>query len=124
MTPRVLDPSEWSRLRETGAPLGTVVDQLDPAQTQIIVVEDGDQIVGCWAVLRVVHVEGAWVHPDHRKRSAVVRRLMQMMRRVARRWGASSVLTGADCDDIRSLLERRAMKVPFDVYAWPIGEGV
>jgi hypothetical protein len=65
-------------------------------------VEDGDSIVGCWAALNIVHVEGLWIHPDYRKRTAVQRRLWVGMKRLLSE--VRSVLTGACDDSIRALI--------------------
>ena len=105
MIDRILPPEEWSRL--AGTPLGTVVDQLNPATTAIAVVEDdAGRIVGCWAACTVVHAEGAWIAPEYRKRQSVTVRLWRRMRRVVRASGASRLVTGADSPEVAALLDR------------------
>ena len=93
---RILPPEEWGRLE--GTELETVWPVLSPTDAQIVVVEDGPAIVGCWAVIRYVHVEGIWIAPAYRGRFAVGRRLWRAMGQVARAWGASAVWTAAVSD--------------------------
>lgn len=119
MTSRILPPEEWPRL--AGTELETSWPHLDPANAQIVVVEHEGVIVACWALMRVVHVEGVWIAPAHRGTLGVVKRLLTVMRGCARAWGASYVWTGAITDDVRGLIGRLGGKpIPFDCYAMPI----
>ena len=54
MTTRLLPPEEWDKL---DGELAQVRDHLDPDRAAVVVVEDGDQVVGCWALLQVLHAE-------------------------------------------------------------------
>lgn len=104
MTTRVLPPDEWPRLE--GTELEAVWPLADPSVMTVLVVEDGDQIIGCWSALSVVHVEGLWIHPAYQKRSSVGRRLWRGMTDVVRSaFGASSVVTAACSDEVRALLQ-------------------
>lgn len=117
---RILPPDEWPRLAGTELETGWPV--LDPANAQIVVVEDGDRIVGCWSVLRYVHVEGVWIHPDYRGRSRVAAYLLRGMRQAARSWGARAVLTAALTDQVRSLIAHLGgVQLPGDHYVMPLG---
>lgn len=122
MTSRILPPSEYDRLADTYlAPLRGCF----PAQTSVIVVEDGAQIVGTWALMLVPHVEGVWVHPAHAGKAAVVRHLVTAMRREARAWGVSRLVTAAVDDRVRDLLAHLgAEQLPGDHYVWPLTEDV
>lgn len=119
MTSRILPPEEWPRL--AGTELETSWPQL-PRDAQVVVVEDGSRIVACWAVFRIVHVEGAWIAPKYRKRSPrITIGLLRAMQRAARAWGADYVWTGACTDDVRDLIWKLGGKpIPFDCYALPI----
>jgi len=118
MTTRLLPREEWPRL--AGTELETVWPHL-PESARVIVVEDGDQIVGCWAVFSVVHVEGVWIAPEYRTRGSVARRLLMEMRRQARAMGASAVMTGATSDDVRGLITRlHGQAVPGEQYVIPL----
>lgn len=121
-TTRALPASEWGRL--VGTELETLAPKLDPAETQIVVVEHGERIVACWAVMRVVHVEGLWIHPDYRKKPPVAVRLLRAMHQAARAFGASWVWTGSETPDVTSLiLKQGGTHVPFDSYILPIPPG-
>jgi GNAT superfamily N-acetyltransferase len=125
MTSRVLPVEEWPRL--AGTELEAVWPTLDPGSAQIVVVEEAGQIVGCWALLAVWHVEGVWIHPDYRSRPAgVARRLLVAMRYLARRCGALAVLTGAIDPKVRHILtdHLHARPVPGEQFIWELGAPV
>lgn len=102
MITRVLPSREWSRL--AGTDLGSVLPQCSSDTTLVLVVEDGDRIVGCWAALTVIHAEGVWIAPEHRGKSSVARRLWAGMRKMLH-GKVSAVLTGAADESIRALIE-------------------
>ena len=102
MTSRVLPPEEWPKL--VGTEADTLWPHLDPDNTQVIVVEDGDRIVGTWTAVRLVHAECVWVDPDYRGSFGVVKRLLRGMQRAARQWGARTVLTGSLTDQVSAFI--------------------
>ena len=122
MTSRTLPQEEWPRL--AGTEVEHVWPLLNPANARILVVEDdAGQIVGTWVLMRVVHVECLWIHPNHRGKTAVGRCLLAAMRPAARAWGYSTVITGAISDEIRRMITRfRGVKIPGDMYAIPVGD--
>jgi N-acetylglutamate synthase-like GNAT family acetyltransferase len=103
MTTRSLPRAEWPRL--AGTELEAVWPYL-PAGAEVIAVEDDGQIVGCWAVFPLVHVEGIWIAPEHRGRGSVARRLLGGMRRAARAMGARAVNTAATSAEVAAMLEK------------------
>jgi len=103
MTTRILQPEEYGRL--AGTELEAVVPYL-PADALVVVVEDGAEIVGCWAVYSLVHVEGVWIAPSHRGRSSVARRLLRGMMRAARAFGARAVCTAALDVEVATMLRK------------------
>lgn len=112
---RLLPWEEWPRL--AGTELETVWPHLEPEKASVVVVEDGDRIVGCWAVWAVVHVEGLWVHPDYRQKPSVGRRLWRAMRRAVADRGSSAVVTAACSEAVRDLLATaRATVVPGEFF--------
>lgn len=123
LTVRRLPPPEWSRL--VGTELEHVWPLVPVADTDILVVEEGGcggSIVGCWAVIRYTHVEGLWIHPDHRKRGRVGARLYSAMISFVRGRGVKAVLTGAVSDEVRRLITHAGgTKIPADCYVLPIG---
>jgi hypothetical protein len=121
VTTRVLPVEEWATLKDND--LATTVAYLNPENTQVVVVEDNGEIVGCWAVLRLVHVEGLWIAPSHRKRASVVRSLFVAMCDAVRRFNTTTVMTGVMTDDVRRLLRHvNAQKVEVEQYVFNIGE--
>lgn len=115
MTTRILPPDEWARLAGTEAE--TVWPHLPPS-AHVLVVEQDDQIVGCWVLMSVLHAECLWIASAHRGKASVARRLWAFMRRTAAGLGAPVVATAAVTDDVRRLLEHvGATKVPGDHYA-------
>lgn len=122
MTTRLLPREEWHKLS------GTELSAAWPLLTdgaQVIVVEEDDAIVGCWALIPVIHAEGLFIAPGHRKRVAVARRLWDAMRLTATRtFKVDAVMTGACSDDVRKLLEHvGATKLAGDHYTVPVTRG-
>ncbi len=113
MTSRVLPEAEWAKL-----------DGIVPicAGMVPIVVEHAGQIVGCHVLIPMVHVEGLWIHPDHRKKASVARRLWGRVQRVAvEQFGVRSVATAACSDDIKALLKHiHAVPLPGDHFLIPV----
>lgn len=103
LSTRVLPVAEYPRL--AGTELENVWPHL-PETAQVLVIEDAGVIVGCWAVLTCVHVEGLWIAPSHRKQGRVARRLLSAMRSAADDHGVTSVLTAATSPEVRALIER------------------
>lgn len=118
MTTRVLPVEEWPRLAETT--FGPVLGALRPEACEILVVEDGARIVGCWALLTVLHVEGVWVADEERRRGAVQRRLLHGMRALVAQHGSSSVWTGAVTPEVEGIIQRLGGEpIPFPSYLLP-----
>lgn len=117
---RILPPEEWHRLAHTDMP--TVLPYVEPEDIRVVVVESGDVVVGCWAVLRVVHLEGVWIHPTYRGKGSVARRLLTATLTVARQWTSRWAMTGANSDDVRHLLVKHlgARQVPMDTFVIPM----
>lgn len=122
MTTRILPQAEWSRLSETEIP--QALPYLNPDDVRIVVVEDGDRIVGAWAVLRQVYLEGVWIAPEYRKRGTVAGRLLTRTLAVARQWAPTWAMTGATTKDVAGLLVKhlRACRLPQDTYVIPLRE--
>lgn len=123
MVARILQASEWNRLKETGLDLA-LWSKLDPATVHIVIVEDAGQIVACWATFAVRHVEGFWVRPDHQKRGGALRRLFVGMRALLTELGSTSAVTQAETPEIAALLTSAgATRVPGDSYTLPVAFG-
>ncbi len=104
MDTRILPRDEYAKL--AGTELEAVAPHL-PATAQVVVVEDSDnEIVACWAVYPLVHVEGVWIAPKHRGKSAAARQLLRGMRLTARRMGALAVNTASVSADVSNMLRK------------------
>lgn len=119
MRTRILPRDEFDRL--TGTELETVHPFL-PEAARVIVVEDGDRIIGCWALVPILHAEGVWVAPEHRGKTSVQRRLWTRMFREAHEMGFRAVVTAAISDDVAALLASHGgVELPGRAYALTIG---
>lgn len=105
MTARILPRGEWERLKGTYAE--AALPLLFENAKVVVVEDDHGQIVGCHLLQPVLHAECLWVHPDHRKRAAVPRRLWMKVQQVAREcFGAQALCTAAVDDDVERLLAK------------------
>jgi hypothetical protein len=121
MRSRILPRHEWGRLAAgpvADSGLASLIDHLDPRDVEIRVVEDGaGEIVGCVSLLRLTHLEGAWIDPRYRGNPGVGRRLYREAMSAARKvpgWVLASSMTGC----IQRLLERLgAVALPVNKWA-------
>ena len=119
MTTRILQPEEYHLL--AGTELEQAIELLGPGKATVIAVFDGEQLVGCWSLIPTIHAEGLWVHPDHRGKSVVQRRLTVGLSAMAKHQGATVVLTTALDDRVEGLLKHiGAAKMPGSQYAVPV----
>lgn len=80
MTPRLLPPDEWPKLK--GTLLDPAYQGMQPCTDRVIAVEADGQIIGCSALMAIYHLEGTWVHPDYRGNVAVGRHLVKAQRQL------------------------------------------
>lgn len=117
---RVLPEAEYPRLTASGSPIGGILDTL-PAGSRVLVVEDEQgTIVGSWAAIPYLHVEGVWVAPQSRKRGAVARRLLQGMAETVADMGHAAVWTSVAANDAetKALIEGlRGIPMPGEHFA-------
>lgn len=120
MTTRILPPDEYDKL--TGTDAERLVPHLTAA-TRVVVVEQDGQVIGCHLLQVVLHAEGLWIHPDHRGKTSVARRLWARVRSEVRgHFGVPGFLTMAMSDEVRQLLSHvDATKVNGDTYFVPVG---
>jgi hypothetical protein len=103
MTCRLLPPEEWPRL--VGTEAETVWPMLDPSSARVLVVEDGDRIVGCWILAPYWHAECVWIAPERRGQSSVARRLWGFMRQTVIDLGGRGFITAALTDEVKALIQ-------------------
>jgi ribosomal protein S18 acetylase RimI-like enzyme len=101
LTARVLPPEEWAS-KLAGTSLAQAI--FDPDNAFVLVVEREGEVVACWAAINTVHVEGIWIHPDHRTHVAVGRLLLRSMFDELRALLVSEVITNADDPAIEAML--------------------
>jgi Acetyltransferase (GNAT) family len=109
MTCRLLGHGEYGRL--AGSTLGPVLSMLPPA-AQVIVVEEGDRIIGHLAVVPLWHTDGLWIAPEHRTRGRVFRLLAQGLGRLAANLGITTVIPGSESAEMDRILDGLSA-VPF-----------
>src|SRR5574342_1121823 len=88
---RELSREEYPELERLARPL---LDQgvdwtVDPDHTTIVVAQERStgKLAGFWCIFDAVHVEPLWIHPDHRRRPGLVRRLWGAVRGILKRHG-------------------------------------
>ena len=119
MVTRVLPPEQWEML--DGTELEDVWKHLDRDKARVIVVEDDHAIIACWALFPLYHVEGIWLHPEHRGKGRTFKRLLEHMGAVAESEGVTHVTTGCLSDQVRELLEHfGAVEVPGKQFTFPV----
>ena len=124
LSTRVLPTEELSRLVDIQTGTNEAIwERLGPS-AKVVVVEREGEIVGCHALVPVLHAECLWVHPDYRGKAAVPRRLWIGVRTSAREeFGVRSFATTALNEDIRRLLEHvQATKLDGDHYMVSVEE--
>ena len=119
MTTRILPPDEWPKLAGTEAE--TLWPHLDPANSRVLVVEDGGRIVGTWTAIRVMHLECVWIAPEYRGAFGVVKRLLRGVHEIAASWGARTAATSAMTDQVRALIASLGgQPLPGEHYVMPM----
>lgn len=117
---RILPPSEWGKLADTE--MGPALATINPDAMTVVVAEDeSGAVIGCWGLVNFAHLEGMWVHPDHRGRGVVLRRIWNDICEIARVRGLGAVFTGAESPEVARWIEKRGgQKLPFDSFVLPL----
>ena len=111
LTDRILPFEEWDKLQ--GMDLARVVSQLNPDSTQVLVVEDETgRVVGCWALMPLLHAEGLWIDPAHRGHPSVARHLWSRLRATVAALGGRAIITGSADDRTTAMLRKRGQALP------------
>lgn len=100
-TARELPLEEWDRL--TGLPIASGASPLNPENAAVCVVERDGQIVATWGALTMVHAEGCWIDPAHRRNPAVVQALIAGFFTMLHAHGLAEVLTVTQTEEVGAL---------------------
>ncbi len=104
---RVLPQEEWNRLVDHPMLAGATLAE----DTIITVAEDSTgQIIGLWLAMNVKHMEGFWIHPDHRKKSTLPVRLVNFMEGVLRKADIKGAVCWAEDSQVEEYLVRLGME--------------
>ena len=105
MMTRILPREEWSRL--DGPEFREALHKVEPfcaADPQVLVVEDGTDILGYLFLLPFWHAEGAWVDPAHRGKAAVFGQLLLGLGTAAQALGVKVVFPASDSESMRDII--------------------
>ncbi len=105
MTTHLLPVSDWFVVADTE--LGSVLPLLTTCANDVRVMavfDETGELAGCWAALKMTHVEGVWTAEQHRGKGGVQRALLRGMRGVLDEWGVTSAITAATDSAVKSLL--------------------
>lgn len=123
MKSRILPPEEWERLE--GTEVESIVPGLDPKHVAVLVVEDGDRIIGTWVLMRMAHVECFWIAPEHRGKAGVAARLLRSMRGLLMDWGTPCPLTASVTPEMTKMIKRLGgLPLPGEHFALPLGGSI
>ena len=111
MIARVLPKEEWHRLGDL--PISELVEFVRPEDVRIVVVEKDEKIVATMTVMRITHLEGTWIDPEHRT-PGTVRALLREAAQQSSEWTNSWVITGAVTKEISDIIKRMGG------LAWPM----
>jgi len=122
MKARILDPDEWGKLSVTGFP--AIIPLVNPPDTEVIVVEDGERIVASMAVMRLTHFEAAFVDPEYKANPGVIRALLAACFESSNRFPEEWAMALADDPRVSSLLAKMGgVKMdPLDIFIVPTRE--
>lgn len=120
MRTRILTPNEW-RARLEGTELLMLLPYVAPENVDVVVVEEGEEIVASLAVMRTTHYEGVWISPEH-EGLGTTRALLRDAGKIARGRGERFVFGGASDARMNDILQRMGgVRMPLDFYALNIG---
>ena len=116
ITVRVLPPEEFDRLADLPFATNGIPD---PSLTVVLVAETPDQtIVGLWAVMTAVHLDGLWIAPAYRKTPHLGGKLLRGMKALLAQLGIPRAVTLVQTSDVLVLaLKAGFTRVPGDSHA-------
>lgn len=119
MTTRILPHDEWHRLEGCG--MDTLWARL-PDTTRVVVVEQDGAIIACVTGMLVLHAEGLWIAPAHRRSAGLWRRLMRAFWGVADEFGTQGAWASEVTEEMQDILTRlNGTPVPGSHFILPRG---
>lgn len=118
MRARILRSDEWQNAEAFMAPL---MPYIRPESADIVVVEQDGRIVGQLGLLRITHLEGLWISPEHRGNAGVMRALIRQAGALLQLRGEDWVIGSAASDQMRGFGERLGKQIPMELYAMWVG---
>ena len=76
-----------------------------PADSKVVFVSDGDQIIGRSSIMNVPMIEGTWLRDDHRNGTMAARLILEVERKY-REHGEEAALAFAPDEEVASYLRR------------------
>lgn len=115
---RVLKPEEYPRLREAESGTWQPNSPLpNPESAIIIVAEVGERIVAHWVIFTAVHLEAAWIAPDHRMKPRVLHQIFDLTFGILKDMGVLGVFTNASTEAVERLAQGLGfLKIPGSIY--------
>lgn len=95
----------------------------EPSSLVILAEQDGE-IVGSWCCVDIPHLEGFWIHPDHRKKSRLPVRIVHAMVDELKSHKLVEVLANVESRDAETAgyVQRLGMvQLPIDTYKFVVG---
>ena len=119
ITARLLTPEDDWVAKLQGTELEGV--GLTAENSRVIVVEQGAEVMGCWAALTQAHVEGLWLAPD--AGAGTARALVSKMVEILKGLGVGEVLTQSLTPQVDHLIQTAGgRKVPGQTGVIPVKE--
>jgi hypothetical protein len=119
ITARLLTPEEDWPAALAGTELAN--SGLTAENARVIVVEQGQTTMACWAAITQAHVEGLWVAPD--AGAGVSRALLAKMVEILKSLGVGEVLTQSLTPAVDKLIETAGgRKLPGSTWVIPVKE--
>lgn len=117
---RILPFEEWQKLEGTEAE--PLIDEMDPNEVFVLVVEKNNKVVGSWLLVLKWHAECVWIHPDERRNPVVAGRLIQGMKQMARRVNAQNLVTSAMNPEVKDLIVKhlQGVELPGKMFVFPV----
>ena len=117
MNTRILPVEEWPKVT------GAMLPYVEPRNAAMVVVENDGRIIARQGVYSITYLEGLWIDKEFRGHPGVARSLIRHAFAIPKMRGEHWILTAADDDKTRGILDRLGNRMPFDYYAISVDGG-